>query len=86
MELKELMKLSIERLLRDVDRISSVIHRAEHEIDGVCSAPNREVIVASMKEELGEAHARLDGIREFVLSCRKRATEIPEEEDIDLWL
>lgn len=86
MEPLELMKLSVEKLLHDLDRIGGVIRKAEHELGGVCSAPNRDAIVSSLKEELSEAHARLDGVREFVLSCRKRATELPEEEDIDLWL
>ena len=86
MEPKELMMLSVERLVHDLDRIGSVVRRAERELDVVCSASNREAIVSSLKEELSEAHARLDGVREFVLACRKRSTELPEEEDIDLWL
>ncbi|MEX1138199.1 MAG: hypothetical protein WEB33_07870 [Bacteroidota bacterium] len=86
MESKDIMKLSVERLENDLERISSIVRTVESELGNVCDAANRQSLVLAMKVQLSEIHARLDGVREFVMACRRRALEPRVEEDIDLWL
>lgn len=83
---KAVMKLSVERLENDLERISSIVRLVESELGNVCNAANRQSLVLAMKVQLGEIHARLDGVREFVKACRQRALEPRSEEDIDVWL
>lgn len=86
MEPKQRMKLSIRKLTDDVERIGAIVRSVEHKLDTVCRSPGPPETLAQMQEELGEIHARLDGVREFILSCERRALEKPEQQDIDLWL
>ncbi len=83
---KAIMKLSVERLENDLERISSIVRAVESELGGVCNAPDRQSVVLAMKVQLGEIHARLEGVREFVKACRVRALDPRSEEDIDVWL
>ncbi|MEX2115854.1 MAG: hypothetical protein WEB37_03120 [Bacteroidota bacterium] len=80
------MKVSVERLENDLNRITTIVRTVESELSGVCDAPDRQSVALAMKVQLGEIHARLDGVREFVAACRRRALEPGIEEDIDLWL
>lgn len=86
MESKQIMKLSVERLEHDVERITAIVRSVESELEGVCKSPDRQSLALAMKVQLGEIHARLDGVKEFIAACRHRALEPRIEEDIDLWL
>jgi hypothetical protein len=86
MESNQLMKLSVERLEGDVDRITAIVRSVESELESACNAPDRQSLVLAMKVQLGEIHARLDGVKEFIAACRHRALEPHIEEDLDLWL
>ena len=86
MESKQIMKLSVERLEHDIERITTIVRSVESELEQVCKSPDRESLVLAMKVQLGEIHARLDGVKEFVAACRHRALDPRIEEDIDLWL
>jgi hypothetical protein len=86
MESKQIMKVSVERLESDVERITAIVRSVESELEGVGNTPDRPSLVLAMKVQLGEIHARLDGVKEFVAACRHRALDPRVEEDIDLWL
>lgn len=80
------MKLSIRHFLGDLDRVDSIVRTIEQELDTVCRSSPESDRLAGMREGLGEVHARLDGVREFILACERRAAHEPQEQDIDLWL
>ncbi|MBI3580323.1 MAG: hypothetical protein HY089_13040 [Ignavibacteriales bacterium] len=87
MEPKQEMKKSVKILLRDVSHISAIISSVQKELKQVEPLLHVESKLLSMKEELNEVHARLEGIRDFILSCEQRALKPkPETEDIDVWL
>ena len=86
MEARDVMKKSIRHVVQDLDRIGAIVRKTEQQLDFCKSAPDQEKLHV-IKEELGEVHARLDGVREFVLSCQRRAVmSEPPEEEVDIWL
>jgi len=86
MEPKQKMNKTIRHLLHDIERISAVVREVEEEL--VTARPSslttRKIVM--IKEKLGEVHARLDGVREFVLDCQHQATEQPAVQEMDVWL
>lgn len=87
MEPKQEMKKSVKILLHDVNHISAIISSVQKELRQIGPLLHAESKLLSMKEELNEVHARLEGIRDFILSCEQRALKPKTEaEDIDVWL
>ena len=86
MDSKQLMKLSVERLENDLERITTIVRAVEEELGDVCKSADRQSLVLAMKVQLGEIHTRLEGVKEFVLACRHRVLDPRIEEDIDLYL
>jgi hypothetical protein len=86
MEPKHVMKRSINHILSDLDRVGTIVRMVEKELDEIGSRIHPASKVADMKEKLGEIHARLDGMREFVLHCRLEASEVQVAEEVDVWL
>lgn len=87
MESKQEMKKSIKVLLRDVNRISAIVASVQRELLQVEPLLQNKSKLPNMKEELDEAHARLEGIRDFILRCEQRALKPKTQpEDIDVWL
>lgn len=86
MEAKQRMKLSMKRLTGDLDRVGALVRSVERDLEFVGRSPAEHGRIARMREQLGEVHARLDGVREFVQACERQAIQEPEEQDIDLWL
>jgi hypothetical protein len=87
MEPKQIMENSIRVLLHDVDRISTLICRVQAELRSLEHLPRAESRVSTMKEQLGEVHTRLEGIRDFVIACQHRVNKKGvEAEGIDIWL
>ncbi len=87
MEPKTVMKKSIRHVIEDLDHIGAIVRLAEHQLEELSrSSPEKDKLL-SMGEELQEVHARLDGVKEFVLSCQRRALalDVPPEEP-DIWL
>ena len=86
MEPKQRMNKTIRHLLHDVERISAVIREVEEELvtARLSSLTARKIVV--LKEKLGEVHARLDGVHEFILSCQRQANEQPVVQEMDVWL
>lgn len=86
MEPKLKMSKTIRHLLHDIERISAVVREVEEEL--VTARPSslttKKILV--LKEKLGEVHARLDGIHEFVLGCQRQAQEQPVVQETDVWL
>ena len=86
MDLKVRMKQNIDRIVQDIDQIGSVVRMTEAEVAALIrEAPNGERW-ATMKSRLSEAHARLDGLKEFALACEQRMAGSTSEEELDLWL
>ncbi len=86
MEPKQKMTKTIRHLLHDIETISTVVREVEEEL--VTARPSslttKKIVI--LKEKLGEVHARLDGIHEFVLSCQRQALEQPAVQETDVWL
>ncbi len=86
MEPKQKMNKTIRHLLHDIERISTVVREVEEEL--VTARPSslttRKIVM--IKEKLGEVHARLDGVREFVINCQRQANEQPAVQEMDVWL
>lgn len=80
------MHSSIRQVEMDLERIGTIVRTVEEELDGLPCTPRGRELVASMKEQLGEVHARLEGLCAFVQACERKATLPPEPEDIDVWL
>ena len=87
MEPKTEMKKSIRHVIQDLDRIGAIVRLAERQLRELCRNSPAQEKLFSMSEELQEVHARLDGVKEFVLSCQRRALslDVPPEEP-DIWL
>ncbi len=86
MEPKRRMKSSIKRLTGDLERVGAIVRAVEHDLELLGRSPANSDRLARMREQLGEVHARLDGVKEFVQACERQAIREPVEEDIDLWL
>ncbi len=87
MEPKQEMKKSIKVLLRDVNRISAIVASVQKELLQVEPLLQNTAKLSAMKEELDEAHTRLEGIRDFILACEQRVMKPKAQtEDIDVWL
>lgn len=87
MESKQEMKKSIKILLRDVNRISAIVTSVQKELLQVEPLLQTKSKLSVMKEELDEAHTRLEGIRDFILGCEQRVMKPKTQpEDIDVWL
>jgi peptide subunit release factor 1 (eRF1) len=87
MEPKQMMENSIKVLLHDVDRIDTLIGSVQEELRSLEQISRVESKVSVMKEQLGEAHARLEGVRDFIIACGRRVNrKAVEEEGIDVWL
>lgn len=86
MEQNLIMKKSIKHILADLDRVGAIVRAVEQELSELGPRVHPSPKVADMKEKLGEVHARLDGMREFVLQCQLQATGEPVSEDTDVWL
>ncbi len=87
MEPKQLRENSVKVLLHDVDRISTLICSVQTELGSLEHPPRVESTVCVMKEQLGEVHTRLEGVRDFIIACQRRVNKkAVEEEDIDIWL
>lgn len=86
MEPKAMMKKSIRQVIEDLEHIGAIVRAAEHQLEELSKCPKKENIFA-MNEELQEVHARLEGVKEFVLSCQRRAMtlDVPQEEP-DIWI
>ena len=86
MERKNVMKKTIKHILADLDRVSAVVRMVEQELNDLGHHTQPSSKLAGMKEKLGEIHARLDGMREFVLHCQSQAVEEPLDQEVDVWL
>jgi cob(I)alamin adenosyltransferase len=86
METKQKMNKTIRHLLHDIERISGVVREVEEELITArpSSLTTKRIVV--MKEKLGEVHARLDGVHEFILTCQREAAEKPAIQEVDVWL
>ncbi len=86
MEPKLKMGKTIKHLLHDVDHIGAIVREVEEDL--VAARPSSLTMkkILAMKEKLGEVHARLDGLREFVINCQRQATEEPAVQEMDVWL
>ena len=80
------MKKTIAHLIRDLDRMSAVVREVEEEL--VTTKPSSFTTrkIMTIKEKLGEIHARLDGVREFVVLCQRKAEVETVPEEMDVWL
>lgn len=83
---KLIMQRSIRQVEADLERVGAIVHTVERELDELPCTPRGRDLVASMKEQLGEVHTRLEGLYAFVQACERKATRPPEQEDIDIWL
>ena len=86
MEQNLIMKKSIKHILSDLERVGAIVRAVEQELSELGPRVHPSPKIADMKEKLGEVHARLDGMREFVLQCQRQATGEPVSEDMDVWL
>lgn len=86
MEQNLIKKNPIKHILSDLERVGSIVRTVEQELSDLGPRVHASRKVADMKEKLGEVHARLDGMREFVLQCQRQAAEEPVSEDMDVWL
>lgn len=84
MEPKQNMNKTIKHILHDIDHIGAVVRQVEEELVTAHPLNKRKVLI--LNEKLGEIHARLDGMREFVINCQRQAREEPIEHEIDVWL
>lgn len=81
------MDKKMETLLHDVERIRTIICRVEQQLDELHVTCSDRDTFLTMKEELSEVHTRLEGVQEFVLSCKKEAHRSPEDtEEFEVWL
>ncbi len=77
----------METLLRDMERIRTIICRVEQQLDELHVKCSDRDTFLTMKEELSEVHTRLEGVQEFVVSCKKEVNRSPEEsEEFEIWL
>jgi len=86
MDAKDRMKQQIERIIRDLDHIGSVVRATESELSAAMREVPSEERLAGMRARLSEVHARLDGLREFALACERRLAGRETEEELDIWL
>lgn len=86
MDANERMKQQIERIIRDLDHIGSVVRATESELTAAMRETPSEERLSSMRARLSEVHARLDGLREFALACERRMAGSKTEEELDVWL
>ncbi len=86
MEPKDKMNKTFRHLLHDVDRISTVVREVEEEL--VTARPSSLTTrrIVQMKERLGEVHARLEGVHEFIVNCQREVSEQPSSQEVDVWL
>lgn len=83
---KMAMKLSVDRLEADIARITDIVRSVERELGRVGNAAHQGSLLLAMKVQLGEIHSRLEGVREFVRLCRRRALDPRPQEDPEFWL
>lgn len=86
MERKQVMKKTIRHILSDLERIRTVVHMLEEELNDLEHHVHPASKVAGMKEKLSEIHARLDGMKEFVEHCQKQSAVELVEQEVDIWL
>ena len=86
MEPKEKMNKTVRHLLHDVDRISAVVREVEEELITARPSSLTAKKIVTMKEKLGEVHARLDGVHEFIINCQRDVTEKSAAQEVDVWL
>lgn len=83
---RTIMQRSIRQVESDLERVGTIVRTVERELDELPCTPRGRELVASMKEQLGEVHTRLEGLYAFVQACERKATRPAEPEDIDVWL
>ena len=86
MDTRDRMKQQIERIVRDLDLIGSIVRSTESDLSAAVHEPPSEERLAAMRSRLSEVHARLDGLREFALACERRMAGRETEEELDVWL
>lgn len=86
MDANDRMKHQIDRIIRDLDHIGSVVRATESDLSAAMREPPTEERFAGMRARLSEVHARLDGLREFALACERRMAGRETEEELDVWL
>ena len=88
MEPSKKMKRSVEQLLHDLRVADERLKSIKTEIGYLDYGHHGEARVLRLKELTADLHARLEGMREFVIACREAAVkEVTEDqEDIDIWM
>lgn len=86
MDANDRIKQQIERIVRNLDHIGSVVRATESELSAAMREGLSEERLAGMRARLSEVHARLDGLREFALACERRMAGKETEEELDVWL
>ncbi|MBW7887200.1 MAG: hypothetical protein H3C35_02430 [Bacteroidetes bacterium] len=84
MEAKEIMALSIEQVVADIEKTKSVIGSLRSEIQHKLSKDPSDQLFAAMKQNIDIIGTRLEGIEAFIMQCKIRAMRSPATRDEEL--
>lgn len=88
MEPSQKMTKTVEQLLHDIGVADERLRSIRTEVGYLDHGRHGEVRILRIKELVSDLHARLEGMRDFVIACRDAAAkpESEEPEELDIWM
>lgn len=87
MQRSKSMERAIQHLGDEIQKIRRIIDDVQMQLELLEHPRRRDAKLMRLTERLKEAHTRLEGLEQYVVECKIHASrDLPDEEEIDLWL